>query len=225
MRAFLRVGILSALAAFGAACSSGPHERIAELARLGADPDAAALDRLEAATGDGDAGVRALAIATIAEADPARVVPIAAKALEDASDTVRAAAARALGLAKAAGAGEALAGRLRRDPSWEVRRRAAEALGAIGGDAAGPALRDALLDPEPDVRVAAARALAEVDPKGSARACAFVMMTDDDWKVRVEAARVLGRAGTDEARAALEESARIDRNEFVRAEARRGARP
>jgi epoxyqueuosine reductase len=61
--------------------------------------------------------------------------------------------------------------RFRRTALWRPRRRglarnAAMVLGNVGGPEALPALRLALLDPEPDVREAAAWALAEMAKRG-----------------------------------------------------------
>lgn len=70
-----------------------------------------------------------------------------------------------------------------------------DALARIGGDAVGP-LVQALNDPEPAVRTAAARALAAIGPEASQATPALMQALDDrDHQVRVAAARALGQIG------------------------------
>jgi HEAT repeat protein len=107
-------------------------------------------------------------------------------------DSVREAAAKALGRIGDAAAVPGLLAALR-DESWQVREAAAEALGEIGAPAV-PGLLAALRDADWQVRRAAAAALREI---GDAAAVPGLLaaLRDADWVVRREAAEALGEIG------------------------------
>lgn len=74
----------------------------------------------------------------------------------------------------------------------ETRRVVIEVLGLGGHRPAAPALEHALTDPEPEVRVAAAKAIGRLRAEG----CGLALMSalrDEAWPVRAQAAWALGR--------------------------------
>jgi hypothetical protein len=89
-------------------------------------------------------------------------------------------------------------------PQWGLPETAADALSRIG-EAAVPALVGALSDPDPKVRLQAARALARIGPPAKDAVAALTRALDDsDVAVRANAARALGQIGP-EARNAVPE--------------------
>jgi HEAT repeat protein len=83
--------------------------------------------------------------------------------------------------------------------SWRRRRRAIRRLTAIEGWAASDLLLKGCDDPDPRVRVAAAKALGRVHAQGSAREVLVGLLDDPEFDVRFQAALVL--APTRDARA------------------------
>jgi HEAT repeats len=80
---------------------------------------------------------------------------------------------------------------------WGLPETSADALSRIGEPAV-PALVGALSDPEVNVRVQAARALARIGPPAKAAVLALTKALDDpDAGVRQNAARALGQIGPD----------------------------
>jgi uncharacterized sulfatase len=107
---------------------------------------------------------------------------------------------------------------LLKDPDVAVRYWAATGLGALGkeGRPAGEALRSALADASPTVRVAAADALCRVGDCDAAVPVLIKGLQDDNEWVRLHAANVLDRID-DHARPALEalQKAQKDKNQYV----------
>lgn len=120
-------------------------------------------------------------------------VPNLIRALWDRAESVRAAAARALGEIADPRAVNALLEGTLRDPSALVRMEAAVALGKIGDEKAVEALQLALADPDPIVRLHALEALEMIGP--SAGEVLEGSLTDDDPEVRHRTAAVLERLG------------------------------
>jgi uncharacterized protein (DUF2336 family) len=78
---------------------------------------------------------------------------------------------------------------------WTPREAAADALGRIG-EASVPELIQVLSHPDPDVRVAAARALAMIGPKAEPAVPALTSLLNDSHdEVRRTVARALGQIG------------------------------
>lgn len=129
------------------------------LGRLGARD---AFDPLAVARTDDDELVRCAALDGLGRLDDARVVPLLIASLDDASDRVRGAAARALATENAPWIAKPLpvvTDALVRglgDRCGEVRLDGVRALGALGQKGAIPALRALASDPDASVRDAAA---------------------------------------------------------------------
>lgn len=87
----------------------------------------------------------------------------------------------------------------------ELRAAAAVALGRIGDVLAAKPLGEALKDPIPDVRYAAALALGRVPADGSATRLSNTLRSDPSWWVRYAAAIALGRTRKSFAADALQE--------------------
>ncbi len=83
------------------------------------------------------------------------------------------------------------------DPDPQLRCRAAEGISELGNDGlpALDALTEAVDDLDPDVRIAAVRALGALDPRDAEMALGWAM-TSDDLRVRLTAQSLLeGSAG------------------------------
>ncbi|HEY2841241.1 MAG TPA: HEAT repeat domain-containing protein [Pirellulales bacterium] len=79
--------------------------------------------------------------------------------------------------------------------AWTVKETAVDALARIGNMAV-PALIDALNDPNPDVRVEAARSLARMGDQGKAAVPTLIeRLSDPNEEVRQASARALGQMG------------------------------
>lgn len=79
---------------------------------------------------------------------------------------------------------------------WGLKETVTDALARIGDDAV-PALIRALKDPEPRVRVQAARALSRMGLRGEKAVPGLITaLDDDDEDVRQSAARALGQMGS-----------------------------
>jgi HEAT repeat protein len=143
------------------------------------------------------------AIASWGEKAPLEPVLLLAR---DADPSVRAAAARALGLA-GRGSPQVVAPVLRAalaDVDAEVRRMAASALAWCRDEASSSALRARLSDPVAVVRAAALRALARLS-SGNHEAAVVSLLRDADPFVRAEAIRFLRARGSESCLAALAE--------------------
>ncbi len=171
---------------------------------------------------DKDPGVRATAVVTLASSAPDMGLQAARSLLGDPDPSVRAASARILGES----GDPSLVGVLARafeDPDWQVRQQAVASAASLGGAAASSALLAALTDPVGVVRLAAVRGLGRLGGKGEGEGeglpdLARLILEDEDWEVRVEAAKALGASARPEAYPALD-TALSDASEFVRAEA------
>jgi HEAT repeat protein len=82
---------------------------------------------------------------------------------------------------------------LRLDEAPDIRAAAATALGRIGDAVAAPSLGEALKDPVPAVRYAAAIALGSLPAEGNATRLARTLHSDPSWWVRYAAVLALGR--------------------------------
>jgi HEAT repeat protein len=116
------------------------------------------------------------------------------KALRNASIQVRLAAIRAAAFPRDVAAVPSLSGvMLRIDQPLQLRAAAALALGRIGDRIAVGALSEALKDPSPAVRYAAALSLGKLPADGVATRLERVLRADPDWQPRYAAAIALGR--------------------------------
>jgi len=137
--------------------------------------------------------LRTWAASILGEMRSRAAVPNLIRALWDRAESVRAAAARALGEIADHRAVNALLEGTLRDPSALVRMEAAVALGKIGDEKALEALQLALTDPDPVVRLRTIEALEMIGP--SAGELLEGSLTDDDPEVRRQTAAVLERLG------------------------------
>jgi HEAT repeat protein len=116
------------------------------------------------------------------------------RGLRDASVDARMAAVRAAARPRAVAGIASLSGvMLRLDEPAQLRAAAAFALGRIGDRVAAAALGEALKDPVPDVRYAAALSLGHLPADGVATRLERVLRTDPEWQPRYAAAIALGR--------------------------------
>lgn len=206
--------VLAALAFAG--CDATPERRRASIYELKADPTAANLTKIRALLTDGDRDVRATALHALADRGVPDAAPLAAAALDDPDGFVRATAARILGEVGDASHVESLARHLRSDSDPIARQRAAESLTQLGGEVAIAALIEGLSDPMERVRLAAVQGLREYDTRRALEQLSALLLEDDSWEVRSQAAAALGESGLPEALAVLE-GAVDDPHEFVRA--------
>jgi hypothetical protein len=137
-----------------------------------------------------------------------------AAALDDPDARERTAAARILGETAYRAAAAPLAAALS-DSDPKVREYAAVALGRVGDAARAPTLEKLLSDPEREVRAAAAEALGRVGTASSVKPLEALYLREDDWQVRLEVVRTLGKIGDPAAGATLI-GALSDRHEKVR---------
>lgn len=110
---------------------------------------------------------------------------------------------------------------LRLDEPARLRAAAALALGRIGDKIAVPALGEALKDPSPEVRYAAALSLGRLPVDGVATRLERVLRTDPAWQPRYAAAIALGRSRKTFTVASLAESLTSDAAWQVRQQAAR----
>lgn len=99
---------------------------------------------------------------------------------------------------------------LRLDERTEIRAAAATSLGLIGDAVSAPSLGEALNDPAPEVRYAAALALGRLPAEGAATRLTRAMRSDPSWWVRYAAVLALGRVKKGFVAGALEESLRVE---------------
>lgn len=165
--------------------------RVAEvLVPFGALAEAPLMEALRDPNSD---NLRTWAASILGEIRSRAAVPNLIRALWDRAESVRAAAARALGEIGDHRAVNALLEGTLRDPSALVRMEAAVALGKIGDEKSLEALQLALADPDPIVRLRAIEALEMIGP--SASELLEGSLTDDDPEVRYRTAAVLERLG------------------------------
>ncbi len=157
--------------------------------------DAPAFSALVAAVDDDDSDVRRAAREALDKLDGAMAIPVLVEALSHEESRVRMEAARMLARVDRAAVEQAvpmLIEALSRG-RWRVRQGAAETLGEIdeaAAEQAVPTLVLALGDPTPDVRQAAKETLEKFD--GAVTVPVLVeALSNEEWRVRVEAARTL----------------------------------
>ena len=136
---------------------------IGELTNMVPSERAPAVPRLIALLGDTDPWVRMAAARAIGEVRDSRASETLIVTLSDVDWRVRRLAAWALNEMKEERAVTALCRLLLTDSHAEVRRAAAEALGEIASAEALPALKQALNDPEEDVRAKVSWAITEIE--------------------------------------------------------------
>lgn len=153
-----------------------------------------------------DPGVRAAVADTVAAWGQGAPLEPLIVMLQDPVSSVRAAAARALGLAGSRSPQVAVPALLRaiEDPDLEVRRMAINALAWCRDGAAVAAVSKLLADPVGIVRASAIRALSRLSDDGL-EPTALELLEDPDLAVRVEAIRCLRLHGTQASLAALAE--------------------
>jgi len=200
-------------------CGSSPEERRSEIYELRQDPTPENLLQIRILLEDQDRDVRATALHVLVVLSVPDATDLAIRALEDPDGFVRKIAAKSLEELGDSAAVPALARRLLEDEDPRVRRTSAIALTAIGGEEAARELMDAMEDPMKEVRLEVVKGVARLDPSGALDRLATLLLQDPDWEIRVQAAAGLGRSGQEEAIPAMEEAAKNDLNEFVRAAA------
>ncbi len=151
-----------------------PALRAASIALLASAPAADAARSLTAALDDGDEQVQSAALARVGPGvgDAHIVQRVAAIAQRDARWWMRLRAVQALGRIGGESATRQLLPVLQHDAYAYVREAAAAALGSVQAAQAVPALAQTLGDPEPRVRLAAARALLAIGGPGAEQALA-----------------------------------------------------
>lgn len=155
-----------------------------------------AMDALAGRLSDDDADVRFMAAVALGRMGPgeeaSRIVPRLAAALEDPSHRVRRRAAQTLGALPDI-AGEAVPALVSLLSDAECRLEASWALGRMGEEAV-RALVAPLSSTDPEVRMAATRALAGCATRAreAARPLLLEASGDDDERVRTIAAKALG---------------------------------
>ena len=141
--------------------------RAALATALGTLPAAKAAPLLEPMAGDQDQRVLPAVLEALAKVKSPAAATIATDKLQAADPVVRAAAARAIGELKPAGAAEALSAAAQyaeRDSTYVARAAALEALTAFGREAAQGPLVSALADKDWALRLRAASLLHTMDP-------------------------------------------------------------
>jgi len=144
------------------------------------------------------------------------------RGLREASVEGRLAAVRAAAYPRNVSADPLLAGvMLRLDQPAKLRAAAALAMGRIGDRIAVGSLSEALKDPAPEVRYAAALSLGRLPADGVATRLEHVLLTDPVWQARYAAAIALGRTRKAFAASALEDALSTDPAWQVRQQAAR----
>jgi HEAT repeat protein len=142
--------------------------------------------------------------------------------LRDRSVSVRMAAVQVSAYPKNVAAVPPLAGvMLRLDQPTSLRAAAALALGRIGDRVAVPSLAEALKDPSPDVRYAAALSLGRLPADGVVTRLERTLRSDPAWQPRYAAAIALGRTRKAFAAGALADALDSDPSWQVRQQAAR----
>jgi HEAT repeat protein len=144
------------------------------------------------------------------------------KGLREASVEGRLDAVRAAAYPRNVSADPLLAGvMLRLDQPAKLRAAAALAMGRIGDRIAVGSLSEALKDPAPEVRYAAALSLGRLPADGVATRLEHVLLSDPVWQARYAAAIALGRTRKSFAASALEDALSSDPAWQVRQQAAR----
>lgn len=128
--------------------------------------------------------------------NPAAVAPLV-KLLGSPKSLLRRAAAKALGRLGNTDAVEALKAAAQEVGDPDLRRASIQALRILGATEAGPSIYDALFDPHPSVRIAAAEAVAELDLQDALPYVRQALAYYDD-EASSELAYALGTVGTEE---------------------------
>jgi HEAT repeat protein len=145
-----------------------------------------------------------------------------ARGLRERSEKARLAAVQAAAFPRNVGAVPHLAGvMLRLDQPASLRAAAALALGRVGDRVAVPALSEALNDPAPEVRFAAALSLGRLPADGVATRLERMLRFDPVWQARYAAAIALGRTRKAFAADALAAALNDDHDWQVRQQAAR----
>jgi HEAT repeat protein len=183
------------------------------LGQLGPAGGDAAWTALAAALSSPEPEVRFQAIASLAEIDVARAVPLVLPLVDDGDNKVRAQAAAALGDSGERGHADRLARLL--DDADEVQHEAALALARMGDRRGVPLLTRALADRDRAYDAATALARLGVGDDGTARAALerVVGRMLGDPLVKVRAAEALARAGDARALGHLQRAARARRDD------------
>lgn len=220
---------------FEAATAADPDLRRRAVRALGRIGDDGARPRLVEATADADGGVRAAAVRALGSLPGGISLDALRTAAEDPDPAVRAAAADVLATGAGAPARDDVLSRLLDDGDADVRIRAATAAGVLP---VGPDIVTALVgrsgDDDPDVRLAAMIALADLALPGSpvgagteafrsrraARDRLLELATDPSSDIRAQVARGLAVPISPSERSALVGLV-ADRNAAVRAHATR----
>jgi HEAT repeat protein len=211
-------GVLLLVPASG--CGKSPERRIDEIYALKREGGPANIERIRGFMKDESGDVRATALHALVGLRAPDAGQLALGALQDPDGLVRQIAARGLGEMEDGTAVEALGRHLVNDEDWHVRQTAAQALLSIGGPEAVASLVRGLDDPVKEVRLAAVKGVAKLDPDAAFPALSKLALEDPEWEIRVQAAGALGRVENPEAVPVLEKAAE-DPNEFVRAAATR----
>jgi len=144
------------------------------------------------------------------------------RGLRERSEKARLAAVQSAAFPRNVSAVPHLAGvMLRIDQPAELRAAAALALGRVGDRVAVPALSEALKDPAPEVRFAAALSLGKLPADGVETRLERVLRYDPSWQTRYAAAIALGRTHKAFAAAGLEDALGNDPDWQVRQQAAR----
>ena len=214
------VSLVGSIAVFGIlgffGCAEDRNEKISSIYSLKAEPSEANQAEIRRSLDDPDRDIRATALNALVTLGVHDAAELARAGLLDEDPFVRATAAKLLGDSGDETDAPKLVAVLEADSDPIARLRSAEALQRVGGPLAVAGLTRALSDPDENVRLAAVRAVRELDPETAQPALVRLLLEDPMYEVRVQAARALGTTG-DSAVLPVLESALADPNEFVRA--------
>lgn len=211
-------GILALVIVVG--CQESVDDRRAAIYDLKRDPTPENLELIRGFLDDDDNDVRATALFALVDLRTDDALAVALTGVDDPDGYVRRVAADMLGEIEDSSTVPVLTKLLLGDADPKVRRAAALSLVAIGGPDAVVGLSQALVDPMKEVRLAATKGVADLDPLSSVETLSVMVLDDPDWEIRAQAARALGDSGLSELIPVLEQ-AESDPNEFVRAAAAR----
>lgn len=204
-------------------CESGVDGRIARAYSLSRHPSEANKKRIEALLGDKDRDVRATALVVMGSVDKDRARGMALGALTDPDGLVRAAAVELCADEAGPETIQVLTRLATDDPEWHVRARSLAAIAPFDEPGVLIAFAQALSDPARQVRRAALKAGNGRSRLLPVELVSNVLLSDDDWENRVEAALALGTSKEPAAYVGLDAAA-ADPNEFVRMSAAQARR-
>ncbi len=140
---------------------------------------------------------------------------------QDASISIRIAAIDSLGiLAESSSKVLGFLERFGQSPRAEIRYAAVQAV--VGRSRNVRFFEKLILGDDPEIRAAAVQGLIQVQSRASGRVFVSILRNGSDPAIRIMAARALGHFGSDKScRKALENAAKKDRNQMVRAEAKK----